>query len=160
MPPRKQSIRVAHECACFAARRASRAITRVYEEPVARAGLEPTQFTLLNAIRLLEPASIRKLAWSLQADETTLARNLRLLERRGLVTITSSEEDRRVRITARIGCPADLNFSGEVDTVDLLALLALWGPCAAPCAADFDCDGTVGVTDLLDMLGQWGPCAR
>ncbi|MDJ0851685.1 MAG: MarR family winged helix-turn-helix transcriptional regulator [Myxococcota bacterium] len=97
MKPRDRSIQVAHECACFAARRASRAITRLYEEPVAEAGLEPTQFTLLNAVLLLEPAPIGRLAWAIQAEETTVARNLRLLERKGLVAIDASERDRRVR---------------------------------------------------------------
>ncbi len=97
MKSRDRAIQIAHECACFAARRASRAITRLYEEPVAGAGLEPTQFTLLNALRLLEPAPIGRLAWGIQAEETTVARNLRLLERKGLVSIAPAERDRRVR---------------------------------------------------------------
>ena len=27
------------------------------------------------------------------------------------------------------------------------------------CLADFDTDGTVGILDLLTLLANWGPCA-
>jgi len=27
-----------------------------------------------------------------------------------------------------------------------------------PCAPDFDGDGTVGILDLLTLLANWGPC--
>jgi hypothetical protein len=55
-------------------------------------------------------------------------------------------------------CPWDLNDNGYVWIVDLLLLLASWGPCDG-CPADFDGDGLVGVIDLLDMLGHFGPCS-
>ncbi len=55
-------------------------------------------------------------------------------------------------------CPADLDGSGDVGILDLLALLAAWGtdPGGPP---DFDGDGTVGILDLLALLAEWGPCA-
>jgi hypothetical protein len=54
--------------------------------------------------------------------------------------------------------PWDLDGSGNVGTVDLLALLAGWGtdPGGPP---DFDGNGTVGTADLLILLANWGPCA-
>ncbi len=55
-------------------------------------------------------------------------------------------------------CPADLDGDGSVGSVDFLALLAGWGPCAAPCPADLDGDCTVGILDFLALLGAWGPC--
>ena len=60
------------------------------------------------------------------------------------------------RFTVRI--QGDVDGNGGVDVVDLLALLAAWGPCPPPgdCPADFDGDGTVDVSDLLTMLGHWG----
>ncbi len=51
--------------------------------------------------------------------------------------------------------PADLDGDGTVDVVDLIALLAAWGPCVS-CAEDLDGDGSVSVTDLLALLGEWG----
>ena len=55
-------------------------------------------------------------------------------------------------------CPWDLDGSGAVGILDLLALLAVWGtdPGGPP---DFDGDGTVGILDLLALLANWGPCA-
>ena len=58
-------------------------------------------------------------------------------------------------------CPADLDQSGTVDVLDLLALLGAWGPCPHPpaaCPGDVIVDGTVDVLDLLALLEAWGPC--
>lgn len=53
----------------------------------------------------------------------------------------------------------DLNDDGIVDVLDLLILLAAWGPCPAlpdPCPADLNESGTVDVQDLLLLLSNWG----
>ena len=58
-------------------------------------------------------------------------------------------------------CPWDLNGSGDVNVLDLLALLAAWGPCpTAPCPhmCGFDDDCIIGILDLLILLANWGPC--
>ncbi len=52
----------------------------------------------------------------------------------------------------------DLNGDGAVNILDLLLLLAAWGPCETPCPPDFDGDGAVGILDLLMLLANWGPC--
>ncbi len=57
--------------------------------------------------------------------------------------------------------PADINMDGTVGILDLLLLLAAWGPCPDPpdaCPADLNGDGTVGILDLLTLLANWGPC--
>ena len=48
----------------------------------------------------------------------------------------------------------DVDGDGLVTVVDLLALLAGWGPCLG-CNADFDGDGFVTVVDLLMLLANW-----
>ncbi|MDY7108618.1 MAG: sialidase family protein [Planctomycetota bacterium] len=53
----------------------------------------------------------------------------------------------------------DLDGDGEVDTADLLTLLANWGDCPGggePCPGDLDGDGDVDTADLLALLGNWG----
>ena len=55
-------------------------------------------------------------------------------------------------------CTWDLNGDGIVAILDLLALLAAWGPNPGD-PADFDGDGTVGILDLLTLLVNRGPCA-
>lgn len=55
----------------------------------------------------------------------------------------------------------DFNGDGAVGAVDLLILLANWGPCddcddCDDCPADLDNDCTVGGGDLLILLVNWG----
>ncbi|MDP6541877.1 MAG: hypothetical protein QGF07_03735, partial [Phycisphaerales bacterium] len=55
-------------------------------------------------------------------------------------------------------CPTDVDGDGFTGVTDLLALIAVWGPCPSPCAGDVNGDGTVGVNDLLEVVGSWGAC--
>jgi DNA-binding MarR family transcriptional regulator len=84
-------------CVCATARMAARSLTRVYDRALEPAGIRTSQFSILA--RLLEegPLSVTHLAGRLAMDRTTLARDLRPLERRGLVAI-SVGADRRVRM--------------------------------------------------------------
>ena len=54
------------------------------------------------------------------------------------------------------GIPGDIDCSGGVDVVDLVALLAAWGVCEG-CPEDVTGDGVVDVVDLLALLEHWGP---
>ncbi len=88
--------RVPGTCASFNLRRADRVVTQLYDEKLRPAGLKSTQFTLLTAIRLKEPVTIRQLADGLVMDRTTLTRNLRPLAKEGMISIVPGK-DRRVR---------------------------------------------------------------
>ncbi len=85
------------DCACFNLRKASRAITHLYDEVLRSTGLRATQFTMLRVLDSRGEMPITQLAWDLVMDRTTLTRNLRPLEQQGLLTI-SAGEDRRTRI--------------------------------------------------------------
>jgi DNA-binding MarR family transcriptional regulator len=80
-------------------RRASRIITQVYDAALRPVGLVVNQFTLLAAIHLIGSVPITRLAQELFTDQTTLTRNLKLLEKRGLVAIAPGK-DRRVRLVS------------------------------------------------------------
>ena len=58
-------------------------------------------------------------------------------------------------VQGRLG---DLDGDCVVGILDLLALLADWGPCPPlpDCTADLNNDGTVNVFDLLLLLANWG----
>ncbi len=56
-------------------------------------------------------------------------------------------------------CPADTNFSGVVDVVDLITLLGDWGDCTGLCQGDVTRNGAVDVLDLIEMLQVWGECS-
>ena len=88
--------REARDCVCYNLRKAARAVTQLYDEMLRPTGIRGTQYTLLAALRNLGSASISELAERTVTDRTTLTRNLRLLEERGLIRIEPGE-DRRVR---------------------------------------------------------------
>ncbi len=84
-------------CPCFHLRRAARVVTQLYDEILRPSGLRGTQFTLLVGIRMLQPVPVHQLAESTATDRTTLTRNLKPLERQGLVAIAPGASDRRRR---------------------------------------------------------------
>ena len=86
-------------CMGMHVRRASRIVTQVYDAALRPVGLVLNQFTLLVSIQLVESTPITRLAQELFTDQTTLTRNLKLLEKRGLVAIAPGE-DRRVKLVS------------------------------------------------------------
>jgi DNA-binding MarR family transcriptional regulator len=92
---------MAKGCVCFVTRKAARCVTQLYDENLRPTGLRSTQVAVLNTVRLLEPIKIIQLAEAMVLDRTTLARNLRPLERQGLVRIKPGKDlrERKVSIT-------------------------------------------------------------
>jgi DNA-binding MarR family transcriptional regulator len=91
--------RVPATCMGLNIRRASRILTQIYDTALRPVELVLNQFTLLVAIHLVEFTSITRLAEELFADQTTITRNLKLLEKRGLVAIEPGS-DRRVKLVS------------------------------------------------------------
>jgi DNA-binding MarR family transcriptional regulator len=87
------------ECTCSALRRASRAVTQHYETCFRGTGLRATQFTLLATLIQTGPLPMGELANQLGMERTSLTRNLRLLEKKGLVGVVG-DKDQRVRRVA------------------------------------------------------------
>ncbi len=83
-------------CTSFNLRKASRAVTQLFDEALKPCGLYSTQFTLLNAINLSDSATITKLSQALVMDRTTLTRNLNPLQKSGWIEVVSGE-DRRTK---------------------------------------------------------------
>jgi DNA-binding MarR family transcriptional regulator len=83
------------QCACSAARRKSRELTRFYDETMRRSGVRVSQFNLLATLIQTGPMAATRLAGFLGLERTTLTRNLRPLLRDGLV-ILEDDADRRV----------------------------------------------------------------
>lgn len=87
-------------CACHNLRRASRAMTQLFDAHFEEIGLKATQFTVLSALAWSEnkPLPIGELADMLVLDQSSLSRNLAVLERLGLIKLEPSPMDRRERI--------------------------------------------------------------
>ena len=88
-------------CVCTNLRRATRAISHLYDAALAPSGLKITQFSLLRAVARNEPVAITALAQDLALDRTTLARNLAPLRRDRLVELKPGRDQRvtEVRLT-------------------------------------------------------------
>jgi len=84
-------------------RRASQAITEVYDEFLEPSNLKLGQFSLLKHINQLGPISVSDLALIMRLDRTTLVRNLKPLEKDGLVEDISAEgtRNRQLKLTAK-----------------------------------------------------------
>lgn len=85
-------------CTCSALRRATRAVTTVYDSALKPVGLRVTQFAILRLLQRLGPTPVTRLAAEAALERTTMGRNLDPLERRGLVRIAASEADGRERV--------------------------------------------------------------
>lgn len=90
-------------CVCQALRRVARQVSRRYEAALRPVGLKAGQFSILAALLRDEAVPLGRLAEALGMDRTTLTRDLRPLERRGLVASAAGEGDRRVRALALTG---------------------------------------------------------
>jgi len=81
-------------CLCTRLRRASRNLTRIYDEALEFAGINVAQYSLLRNLQRLDRPSITDLAEALALDRSTLGRNLRVLEGKGLVGLGEGEDQR------------------------------------------------------------------
>ena len=84
-------------CAAMNLRRTARLIGQFFDQRLQPGGLRNTQFSLLVMLRALEPLSITDLAERLGMDRTTLTRNVKVLQKDGLIT-ESVSKDARVRL--------------------------------------------------------------
>jgi len=89
-------------CACGRLRRATRALTQLYDEALAPSGLRVNQFALLRTLRRCGPMRITDLAARELIDRTALSRNLDPLVERGLVEVVRGRDarTREVALTA------------------------------------------------------------
>jgi DNA-binding MarR family transcriptional regulator len=84
-------------CNCLAIRKAARHVSQHYDRALAPTGLRTTQFSILARLMKLGPRTINELAADLAMDRTTMGRNIRPLERDGLIAISTDPRDRRSR---------------------------------------------------------------
>ncbi|MGH7381821.1 MAG: MarR family winged helix-turn-helix transcriptional regulator [Candidatus Methylomirabilales bacterium] len=86
-------------CACSNIRQAARAVTQLFDEALRPSGLRATQFGILGATMAMGPLTLTKLAEVTVTDRTTLTRNLKLLQKRGLIRIQTGSDRREREVT-------------------------------------------------------------
>ena len=95
--PTQSELAKCTECACFNIRKASRAVTQLYDGMLQSSGLRVTQFTLLVVIASAGSVTITRLGQMLVMDRTTMTRNLKPLVNQGLIAIGVGQ-DQRTRV--------------------------------------------------------------
>lgn len=140
-------------CACSQLRRASRAVSALYDGFLASAGLTVTQYALLVTIARADAVTKTGLAERLGMDRTTLTRNLRPLERDRLVKDNAGADKREhlieltkeglSRLDAGYECwkEAQARFAGIFGDSSLRSLNRLLKRASAS-AAQADADAT------------------
>jgi len=73
------------DCLAYATRRAGRAITSLFNARMAELDLNVAQFGLLTAVSRMPGATLAAIGDAMLIDESTLARNFQVMERRGLI---------------------------------------------------------------------------
>ncbi|MFJ5369978.1 MarR family winged helix-turn-helix transcriptional regulator [Bosea sp. CER48] len=94
---RDEVHRLAARCAGLTIRQAARRVTQIYDEMLKHSGLSVAQLALMAVIATNEDDRMAALAEQAGLDPSTLSRNLRGLERDGLVEIAAVEKDLRRR---------------------------------------------------------------
>jgi DNA-binding MarR family transcriptional regulator len=84
-------------CNCLALRQATRHVTQFYDQFLTPAGIRATQYSILARLNRKGAMTINALAAELVMDRTTLGRNIRPLQRDGLVAIGPGKSDRRCK---------------------------------------------------------------
>ncbi|MDJ0876718.1 MAG: MarR family winged helix-turn-helix transcriptional regulator [Desulfobacterales bacterium] len=139
-PTSPDASQISGACACFNLRKSARLVTQLYDHKLRTAGIRATQFTILVAIQAHAPIAIQSLSRIIVMDRTTLARNLKPLERKGLIAITPGT-DRRVRLA---------RLTSEGQSV-LSQALPLWQAAQAEFSQKL---GLANLETMLDILSQ------
>jgi DNA-binding MarR family transcriptional regulator len=98
--PYETTLFVRDHCLCLHAQRAARALARRFDAALGPLGLTSGQFSLLMSLNRPDPPGMGAVASLLAMDRTTLTAALKPLERRGLVKLATSPDDRRRRLLA------------------------------------------------------------
>jgi len=83
-------------CCCFNLRKVTRAVTQSFDRHLEPAGIRATQFTLLLTLTSSQGKTLTEMAQGLVMDRTTLTRNLKPLEKAGLI-MTVPLPDKRTK---------------------------------------------------------------
>ncbi|WP_296815195.1 MarR family winged helix-turn-helix transcriptional regulator [Brevundimonas sp.] len=90
----------AHEpCVCGRLRRASRALSRVYDEALEPFGLTVTQFAILRTLSRLDKPMLGELARETAHEKSGLWRTLRPMIREGWIEAETAREGQRLSIS-------------------------------------------------------------
>ena len=135
------------DCTAFNLRKATRAVSQFYEDMLRPVGIRGTQYSLLVVLKLKGKVLITELAEQTVMDRTTLTRNLKVMEKQGLVDV-SPGEDRRTRVISIT----------EQGSAILLKAYPLWLQAQTQIANSMQSERMdqlmAGISELIDITKQ------
>jgi DNA-binding MarR family transcriptional regulator len=96
--PKELDMSAVENCVCFNLRWVTRAVTQFYDAEMRRHGIRPTQGSILESLKTKDSWTMAELSDWLGMDRTTLVRNLRPLQRDGLVRVSGGGRGRLVEL--------------------------------------------------------------
>ena len=81
-------------CYCIVLRKASRRISALYDEALEPYGINIAQFSAIRNINRNAPISLTDLGHKMELDRSTIGRNMKVLERMGLVASETGKDQR------------------------------------------------------------------
>jgi AraC-like DNA-binding protein len=94
-------------CVCFNLRWVARVVTQFFDAELRRHGIRPTQTPILSALAAKPGWSMDELSDWLGMERTTLVRNLRPLERDGLLELSGTGRSHARLARRPAGCGED-----------------------------------------------------
>ncbi|MCW8140187.1 MAG: DUF1579 family protein [Planctomycetota bacterium] len=172
-----RELSVTRGCLCLAARRRSRAVTRLFEDKLRPHGLRATQFSVLAALALKGPTRVGELADLLGLERTTLTRSADLLERNGWVDEGPADDarERPLRLTpagrekleaafpawqegqaeAAAGTPSQQPTNAAIRRGDVMATETTTTPTEMTCAGMPEVKPQAEHAWLRRLVGEW-----
>ncbi|MBU3079488.1 MarR family winged helix-turn-helix transcriptional regulator [Sphingomonas quercus] len=144
-----QAVSPDSRCLCTALRKASRALSRVYDASLEPAGLTITQFSILRTLAREGDMPLSRLADQLMMDRTSLYRTLAPLAREGNIALADARTG-----NARI---ATLTPEGRAA---IEAATGPWADAQGRIAGAFDASGWAALEDALHRLAAIAAEAR
>lgn len=128
-------------CHCTRLRMATRKISALYDVALAPVGISVAQFAVLRTIEYRQPISLTDLAERLDLDRSTMGRNVRVIEKMGLVATTRGDDQREAAVS--------LTDKGAA----LLArAIPLWESCQKDIESRLGPDRVAMIGELLPLL--------
>src|SRR4051812_35267049 len=98
MQSTERDMSAVQNCVCFNLRRVTRMVTQFYDAQMRRYGIRPTQGSILSVLMAKDGWNMAELSDWLGMERTTLVRNLRPLQRDGLVQAVGGGRGNRVEL--------------------------------------------------------------
>ena len=130
-----------NRCACGNIRRAARSVTQYYDSYLKASGIRSTQLSVLLSISLNDGITVNEMADLLVMDQTTVTRNVAILEQRGYIISSAAVDDGRKRHLAVT----------DKGVEKLEEVMPLWDAAQSRLESNL---GPESFRDMLKLIGQ------